>query len=260
MMLLVMSRAVGFQLLPSTCEQLQSALKSASENAEQIRCPFWRRRATDVVETGEGILQFLAARHKSLAQYLPSKEVDDTKRRGRALEDIAVDLEKEFSDRQYYTTGRLDYSLYTSNAFFDAPDPDMPVRSPRKFADALRGLFDPRHSTCTLLDLQIHDHDAVALWRLDGVLRLPWRPRIKPFVGETTYHFNDDNLIDSHVELWSIPAADAFLSAIVDDDFLATVRPQPAPPLHVLRNDIDKTRNLIRRPHSSSSSSSKTPQ
>ena len=36
------------------------------ERALRIRCPFFRRRATDVVESGGRVLSFVLARHRSL--------------------------------------------------------------------------------------------------------------------------------------------------------------------------------------------------
>mmetsp|Transcript_11540 Transcript_11540/g.37929 ORF Transcript_11540/g.37929 Transcript_11540/m.37929 type:complete len:256 (-) Transcript_11540:98-865(-) len=245
----LLASAVGFHQAP--LRALERRLRSASAEVEQIRCPFFRRRATDVLEAGDAIVHFLAARHKSLP--LPtttrhSRRLRREKRKGRSVGSVSADVRLEFTQRHYYTTGRVDFSLYSDEALFDAPDPDMPVRSPRKFADALSGLFDAGRSRCDLLDLHVVDDDTiVALWRLEGVLRLPWRPRIKPFVGETTYHLDQDRLVDSHVEKWSVTAFDAFLSAIVDDDFLPQFRPDPAPPSDTLQQDLAKARDLIIR-------------
>uniref|UniRef100_A0A7S3K150 Uncharacterized protein n=1 Tax=Aureoumbra lagunensis TaxID=44058 RepID=A0A7S3K150_9STRA len=259
-----LSNVEGFSIEPMTIP-VARAIRRAHESLpqrsqiEQIRCPFWRRRATDALEGCESVLRFVAARHKSLVGMLPAVLLDDefndtNKRRHRSIEAIALDLENEFRRKHYYVTGRLDFSLYTDTAFFNAPDPDMPCFGPAKFADALSGLFFSPRSHCDLLDITIcQDQDSSkkiqALWRLQGVLRLPWRPTIKSFVGETTYYLNDDGLIDAHIEEWSIPVVDAFLSAIVNDDFASAFRALPAPPTHELANDLDAARSLIIRHH-----------
>ena len=113
-------------------------------------------------------------------------------------------------------TGFLSREVYAPTCFFDSPDPDMPVRSPEIFASALRGLFDAKRSSVRLLErpVAVDDRTLVAEWRLDGALRLPWRPPIKPFVGRTTFCLDDTGRIERHVEEWSLSAADAFLSAL----------------------------------------------
>lgn len=229
--------AFGGVLPPKLLGAAHRALESA--RVDQIRCPFWRRRATDVLDAGENVLRFLAARHKSLLAFPPEKV--DVIVAERTSVEVAEELRKEFVLKRYYVTGRLNQSLYSSDAFFDAPDPDMPVRGPAKFADALSGLFDPRASSCELVRIDaVSDRAVVALWRLEGVLRLPWRPEIAPFVGETTYTLDDRGIITSHVERWSCSVLDAFLSA-------ATSRSRtPIPPtVDQLRQDPDLARSLI---------------
>ena len=54
----------------------------------------------------------------------------------------------------------------------------------------------------------------IAHWRLSGHLKLPWRPAIKPYAGATLYEMDDDGLISSHTEAWSITAFDAFASTL----------------------------------------------
>jgi len=62
------------------------------------------------------------------------------------------------------------------------------------------------HSRC--------DRSFVARWRLSGALKLPNRPRIKPYLGATLYELDDEGLIASHNEEWSITALEAFLSTV----------------------------------------------
>lgn len=56
----------------------------------------------------------------------------------------------------------------------------------------------------------------VVVWRIEGVLNLPWAPPIKPYFGASVFRLNDENgLIESVREYWSISALDAFASAIL---------------------------------------------
>ncbi|KAJ8613897.1 hypothetical protein CTAYLR_008684 [Chrysophaeum taylorii] len=215
---------------------VQRALREAEGRLEEIRCPFWRRRAGDALET---IGRFLASRHKTL---LPAYGCGGEKRTHREVCAVMEDVYAEFTKRRYYVTGRLDASLYARDCVFDGPDPDMPVRGPEKFADALSGLFDHR-SKCDLLSLEAGDNLTItALWRLEGVLRLPWRPSVKPFLGQTTYTLDEEGLIDTHIERWSISAFDAFASTLVPRILPGA---PPAPPTSVLVADIPRAKALL---------------
>lgn len=184
-----------------------------------MKCPFWRRRAGDVVD-------FLIARHKSLllpetwelsartaraASAKPSQ-----KARGLSIAALAEVVCNDVAKRQYYVTGRLSTAIYADDCYFDGPDPDMPVRSLRRYTDALRGLFDPELSKFELLALEPHGDNAfVVHWRLEGALKLPWRPQTKPYLGCTLYETGADGLVTRHTESWSISAFDAFVSTML---------------------------------------------
>lgn len=140
-------------------------------------------------------------------------------------------IRDDFVRRQYYVTGRLTPSLYRDDCLFDSPDPDGHVRGLAKFCNAAAGLFDTRLSRVDLIDIYAVDQrTVVAEWRLQGALMLPWRPYIKPYVGETTYTFDGDGLVCSHVDKWEISVIDAFLSVVFKNFGTA-----PAPPASVLR-------------------------
>ena len=46
-------------------------------------------------------------------------------------------LASDISDHKYYVTGKLSAAIYSDDCIFDSPDPDMPVRSLRRFSDCL---------------------------------------------------------------------------------------------------------------------------
>jgi hypothetical protein len=112
--------------------------------------------------------------------------------------------------------------------FFDAPDPDMPVTGLEKYISAISNLFEKRGSDLQLLDMQMLAPDLLlSRWRLEATLKLPWRPKIKAYTGVTLYELDKQGLICLHTELWSISAADAFVSAVFPERLGAA---PPAPP------------------------------
>jgi len=206
-----------------------SSLGMLNAQSSSIRCPFWRTRAYDALESVLAVANFVAARHKSILdrQWLPGSKASlfeplalpvrsmGPKRRHLPVEEVMSIVREDFELHRYYVTGRLTPDIYADRCFFDSPDADMPVKSLARYADALRGLFDPALSSIELLSLEkVCDRSFVARWRLSGALKLPWRPLIKPYLGATRYELDTDGLIASHDELWSISTFEAFASTL----------------------------------------------
>ena len=123
-----------------------------------------------------------------------------TKSVNLALEEIREIIRQDWredSNKGYYITGRLNTTIYRDDCFFNGPDPDMPVRGLRKYLNAASQLFDHASSTAELLSLDIaDDYTIVARWRLQGVLHLPWHPELPTWTGSTTYHVDEEGLIN----------------------------------------------------------------
>jgi len=137
-------------------------------------------------------------------------------------------------NKGYYITGKLNSTIYTDDCMFDGPDPDMPVKGLRKYLGAASNLFDSGKSFATLLDIQIIDvgvgnnmqsktksqygNKVVEVkWRMEGVLMLPWRPRVKPWSGWTRYYLDENGLIAYHQEGWDISVLEAFVGTILPE-------------------------------------------
>ena len=205
-----------------------------------IKCPFLKRRTADLLDGLDMMMRFLVIRHKSLDLIGPppgcrSMKVSSVKQRhtgwDERLEIIRQDWRPQ-SHKGYYITGRLNTTIYRDDCFFNGPDPDMPVRGLRKYLNAASHLFDHATSSAELLSLEIVQVDSsssssslssnpemviVATWRLQGVLHLPWHPRLPVWTGRTTYHFDNDGLIHYHEEEWDISVAQAFLETLWPD-------------------------------------------
>ena len=55
----------------------------------------------------------------------------------------------------------------------------------------------------------------VADWTLSGILRLPWRPSLPTFSGQTIYHLDDEGLVLCHEESWDCSAIQAFCHTLL---------------------------------------------
>ncbi|KAI0566080.1 hypothetical protein FGB62_12g350 [Gracilaria domingensis] len=196
---------------------LLSRLDALTERTNSVKCPFWRRRFSDTLDAVRQVLVWaLLTRHKSiLPDALLTNTPSLTKTPQLSLQDRLHLIREDFEKRQYYITGRLSSQIYRDDCLFDGPDPDVPVRGLKKYTSATAGLFCRGLSRVDLIDIRIQpDQTIKAEWRLQGALNLPWKPMIKPFTGCTVYSFDENGLVESHVETWSISALDAFVSVV----------------------------------------------
>ena len=212
--------------------RLHSALPLLGQRLEEfdpaiIRCPFFRRRATDFLEGAVLCGRWLASRHKSLDLsfgLLPQRQsfvgCDSTtsgsfaqaKVQDVTCEQVLAQLAEDFVTRQCQVTGRLSRAWYAEDCRFDGPDPDMPVVGLGKYLAASTNLFCHAASRCDLLGVGYIQHDddtfgfdevavrgdasepggdfggmLVVLWRIEGTVNLPWQPTIKPYHGATFF-------------------------------------------------------------------------
>lgn len=149
-------------------------------------------------------------------------------------------------NKGYYVTGKLNSKVYRNDCFFDGPDPDMPVRGLRKYLNAASNLFDSKQSFATMNDIEVvalskkeqenrmricldtrNDDDCATMnqdynqyaiqvnWKMEGVLMLPWRPKVKPLTGWTRYYLDNNGLICYHQEGWDVSVMEAFIGTIL---------------------------------------------
>jgi hypothetical protein len=191
-----------------------------------IKCPFFRRRAADLLDGIDMLMRFLIIRHKSLDypfQPLGWRCVEDSS--SKCIDLSIVELHETIRNdwccsthKGYYITGRLNTTVYRDDCEFHGPDPDMPVRGLRKYLNAVSQLFEQRSSRAELVSLEVVNEDKiVARWRLKGVLRLPWRPTVPEWTGKTTYHTDSHGLVYKHEEEWDISVFQAFLQTLWPD-------------------------------------------
>lgn len=225
-----------------------------TEASTSIRCPFIKRRVADTLDNIAMIVRFLIIRHKSLwprnwmnleRQLLDDENQEDymqvpgCKAAGRhiqidhhtgksvknmnlpldVIQNIIIQDWSTHNDKGYYVTGKLNSTIYRDDCYFDGPDPDMPVRGLRKYLGAASHLFDSNQSYAKLKDVNIIQLESAqqvieVKWRMEGVLMLPWRPKVKPWSGWTRYHLDEHGLIEYHQEGWDISVMEAFVGTL----------------------------------------------
>jgi hypothetical protein len=196
-----------------------SQLDELYSRSISIKCPFFRRRAADALDSLEMIVKFLIIRHKSLDLLPPLGCRPATtleKQKHLSLDQIKNILHDDWhahNGKGYYITGKLTTTIYRDDCLFDGPDPDMPVKGLRKYLSSASQLFDKGQSVAELYSLEFgsQKRTIVATWRIAGTLRLPWRPSLPTMTGSTTYHLDDDGLIYHHEEKWDLSVPEAFL-------------------------------------------------
>ena len=202
-----------------------------------IKCPFFKRRAADLIDSASMLIQFLYIRHKSLV-FLPPpgcratgshvQRADDgtvIKTTGLNVRELSELVTRDWvssklgDTKGYYITGLLNSSIYRDDCLFDGPDPDMPVLGLRKYLDAASKLFMQSKSHAEFLGMNYSEEDRFidVYWRLSGVLMLPWHPSVKPWTGKTRYIVDDEGLIESHIEEWDISVYEAFICTLFPD-------------------------------------------
>ena len=93
-------------------------------------------------------------------------------------------------------------------------DPTNSVSSLAKYQKALTILFDPDQSFVELVQpLEITKNDGrreiTGRIKSGGVLKLPWNPRISSYESTIKWKVDEDGLIESQIQQWSILASQA---------------------------------------------------
>ena len=137
----------------------------------------------------------------------------ENKQTGLSVEEIKGILAEDLAVRQYFVTGNLTQAIWRDDAVF--ADPTNKTVGTQKYVSVCKQLFDEQCSAVRLLDINIISPTSIrARWTLRGVLKLPWRPRVREFEGSVVYTIRDDGLIVNQTEEWSVSPAEALLETI----------------------------------------------
>ena len=98
-------------------EKFDSAWMAAWKNKDRIRCPFFKRRATDLLEAALAVGRFILARHKSLLLFAPRSKGGE-KITGLSPEALLEVIRSDFEEKRYYVTGKLTREVYSDVSVF----------------------------------------------------------------------------------------------------------------------------------------------
>mmetsp|Transcript_14580 Transcript_14580/g.31712 ORF Transcript_14580/g.31712 Transcript_14580/m.31712 type:complete len:236 (+) Transcript_14580:46-753(+) len=105
----------------------------------------------------------------------------------------------------YFISGDISTQIFRDDCKFI--DPTNSVSSLSRYQKALTILFDPDQSYVQLLKpLEIDDSEKeiTARIRSGGILRLPWSPRISSYESTIKYTIDENGLIESQIQEWSV--------------------------------------------------------
>lgn len=94
-------------------------------------------------------------------------------------------------------------------------------------AAGVRKLFDQATSKAELITVEADSsiQQIVVIWRLEGRVNLPFKPKIKPYVVTTKLGLDSEGLICSQLDEFSVPGWDLLLSIILGEGRLQLYRP-----------------------------------
>jgi len=162
-----------------------------------------------------------------------------TKLSGLSLPEIASRLSRDLTEGSegrggYFVTGDLSSELFRDDCLF--VDPTNSVSSLSRYRNALRILFDPEQSSVRLVEpLVVNEEERTITGRIRswGTLQLPWKPRISSYESSIEYSIDDDGLIRSQVQRWSVSASEAlretFVPSALAPPFSRMPRPKDEP-------------------------------
>lgn len=152
-------------------------------------------------------------------------QFEGDKLRGLSLEQMKAKLIEGVSSTNWFTNGKVDYRLFSSK-YFRFKDPSVEVFGIEEYALGVSRLFDPS-TVMDIVETRITGEREIEMkWRLEAVLRLPFKPKIKPYYVTTYFRTDDEGLIYEQEEFFSIPEWELLLSI-----FFPNFGTPPAPPV-----------------------------
>jgi hypothetical protein len=200
--------------------------------SQSVKCPFLRRRSGDVLDTLETLMKYTVIRKECWPLLGPpqahrpagtNKKTNSIKHKGMLLSElkdyVLQDWKPQTDGKGYYVTGKLTTAVYRDDCLFLGPDPDLPIRGLRKYVGVAAHLFDFDTSRAILHSLEINNDDQILIanWTMSGILRLPWKPSLPTFSGQTIYYVDEDGLISCHEESWDCSVLRAFCHTLLPD-------------------------------------------
>lgn len=188
----------------------------------------YRNAATNVLSnfmTDDG-----SGRNKDNNDPLGSVTFDAPKFRKMPIEQLAIKLDRELYEKEWFVTGNVNPSYFSLD--FKFQDPDVKLSGIEEYARAVNKLFDQTSSRAEIISTAVTSPNTITVtWRLSGSVKIGPGLRIKPYICYTDLTVDDDTgLICFQEDRFDIPGWDILLSALFPF-LIGTVTAAPAPPV-----------------------------
>lgn len=148
-----------------------------------------------------------------------------TKAKNLPLETLKDRVVQGVTEDQWFVTGCVDASLFSDS--FRFVDPSVDVRGVQQYAEGVARLFDGKNSRIDIVSAAVIGTNQIEIvWRLEATMRLPFKPKIKPYLVTTIYTVDEDSLIVRQEETFSIPGWEVVVSM-----FAPWIGSPPEPPV-----------------------------
>ncbi|CAE7636697.1 C42C1.13 [Symbiodinium necroappetens] len=154
---------------------------------------------------------------------------DEPKRKKTPLPQLAEEFTRAFQRTQWGVNGRVEPRYFSDSFVFR--DPDVTTNGIREYAKGTGTVLSGCKADA--VDVQIIEPDKFAIrWRIEGTANVPFPGlKIKPYIVTSTFTVNENGLVDSETDAFSIPTWDILLSALTPGlPFLAPPEPPVASP------------------------------
>ena len=152
---------------------------------------------------------------KALSRFIEKQLVNS--RPPSSPEELRERIAKDYTEKNYLWTGDIDLACFTPDCSFS--DPTISFRGRETFVRNVQNLQP-------ILDLLAYDTESQLLsyelygtyiqtrWRMQGSLRLPWKPKIN-VIGRTKFRYDPQSfLVHTYDEIWEMPAYRALLQLV----------------------------------------------
>ena len=172
----------------------------------------------------------------SNADPLAFVDFDAPKIRNMPIEQLAIKLDRELYEKEWFVTGNVNPSYFSLD--FKFQDPDVKLSGIEEYARAVNKLFDQNTSRAEIISTQVISPNTITVtWRLSGKVKIgPNGLTIKPYICYTDLTVDDKGLICFQEDRFDIPGWDILLSALFPF-LIGTVTAPPVPPVEPRKFD-----------------------
>ena len=139
-------------------------------------------------------------------------EWNEPKRSKTSLSKLADDFTRAFQQTQWGVNGRVQPRFFDDSFVFR--DPDVTTNGLQAYSKGTGAVLS--NCKADAIDVAVMEPNKFAIrWRIAGTANVPFPGlKIKPYIVTSTFTVNEDGLVDSETDSFSIPTWDLLLSAI----------------------------------------------